>query len=59
MAFTIEYFEAVQKLDSVTFDGSREEAVRAAKAGLAAEDRATHARILDDKRQVIATVHPK
>ena len=59
MAFQIEYYESALKLDAVTFDGTREEAIRAAKAGLAAEDRATHARILDGKGAEIALVHPK
>jgi hypothetical protein len=59
VALTIEYYEAALKLDAVTFDGSREEAIRAAKAGLQAEDRATHARILDEKGEVIGLVHPK
>ena len=59
MAFQIEYYESALKLDTVTFDGTREEAIRAAQAGLQAEDRATHARILDGKGAQVAVVHPK
>lgn len=59
MPFTIEYYEAALKLDTVSFDGTREEAIRAAEAGLQAEDRATHARILDAAGRTVATVHPK
>jgi hypothetical protein len=59
MTLTIEYFESALKLDTVSFEGTREEAIRAAGAGLQAEDRATHARILDAKGELIAMVHPK
>ena len=54
-----EIFEGTLKLDTVDFDGSREEAAKAAEAGLAAHDNATHARILDAGGRVIAMVHPE
>jgi hypothetical protein len=59
MTLKIEYFEGVLKLDTVDFNGPRDEAVRAAEAGLEALDKATHARILDAGGRVIATVHPE
>ncbi len=59
MTLKIEYFEGTLKLDTVDFDGSREEAARAAEAGLETNDKATHARILDAAGRVIATVHPE
>jgi hypothetical protein len=58
MTLKIEYFEGTLRLDAVDFEGSREEAARAAAAGLKAIDAATQARILDAAGRVIATVHP-
>ena len=59
MALKIEYFEGTNRIDVVSFNGSREEAARAAAAGLKALDAATQARILDSAGRVIATVHPE
>jgi hypothetical protein len=59
MTLKIEYYEGTLKLGTVDFDGSREEAAKAAEAGLEAMDNATHARILDAAGRVIATVHPE
>ena len=59
MTLNIEYLEGTLRLDIVTFDGTREEAARAAAAGLHAIDRATQARILDAAGRTIATVHPE
>ena len=58
MALKIEYFEGVTRLDTVDFDGSEAEAVRAAKAGLQAWDQASEARILNAHGKVIAVVVP-
>jgi len=58
MALKIEYFEGVTRLDTVDFDGSQAEAVRAAKAGLKAWDRASEARVLDGHGKVVAVVVP-
>lgn len=55
----IEYFAGEQHLDTVDFHGSRDEAVRAAEAGLVTWDTATHARILDEAGRLLATVHPQ
>jgi hypothetical protein len=59
MPLLIEYYEGVLKLDAVTFHGTREEAARAAGAGLKALDAATQARIFDAGGKLIATVHPE
>jgi hypothetical protein len=58
MAFKIEYFEGVTRLDTVDFGGSQAEAVLAAKAGLQAWDQASEARIRDAHGKVIAVVVP-
>ena len=58
MALKIEYFEGIMRLDTVDFDGSEAEAVRAAKAGLVAWDQASEARILDGHGKVVAVVVP-
>jgi len=58
MALLIEYYEGILKLDAVTFHGSREEAARAAAAGLQVIDTATLARIFDEDGKLVATVHP-
>jgi hypothetical protein len=58
MALKIEYFEGTLQVGSVDFEGSREEAIRAAEAGLEAIDNATQARVLDESGNVIALVHP-
>jgi hypothetical protein len=55
----IEYYEGALRLDHVDFDGSREEAAKAAAAGLKALESASQARILDEAGRVIATVHPE
>lgn len=55
----IEYFEGEQHLDTVDFHGSREEAIRAAEAGLVTWDAATHALVRDEAGRVLATVHPR
>jgi len=59
MTLKIEIFEGALKLDTIDFDGTRDEAAKAAEAGLAAHDNATHARILDAAGRMIATVHPE
>jgi hypothetical protein len=58
MALKIEYFEGVTRLDTVDFDGSEAQAVRAAKAGLKAWDQASEARVLDAHGNVVAIVVP-
>ena len=58
MALKIEYFEGITRLDTVDFHGSEAEAVRAAKAGLAAWDQASEARVMDATGKVVAVVVP-
>jgi hypothetical protein len=59
MALRIEYFEGVTRLDTVDFNGTEAEAVRAAKAGLHAWDQASEARIMNAHGKVVAVVVPQ
>lgn len=59
MKLRIVLYEGARELGVIDFDGSREEAARAAEAALEADDVASQAQIYDDDGKLIATVHPR
>lgn len=55
----IEYIEGLKRIDTVHFEGSKEEASKVAVLGLKGWETASHARIVDEVGNLIAVVAPE